>query len=212
MAELSPEIRGAAASDLGEITALHLRGFPGATLSRLGPSVVTDMYREFLDGADGYLFVAVRGGRIVGFVAAADDGAALRSRFLRHSGLGLAPVVARRAARDPVLRRELRSRLLRRISSARRDRVPPTVPAPVAARLLSIAVDEPERGAGVAEALVGALCAAMQRGGVAMVGLSVRHDNPRALRFYLRTGWEVERSSEDGIYLRRLTGADAPSG
>jgi len=49
------------------------------------------------------------------------------------------------------------------------------------------------------------VCAALAGDGVAVVGLSVRRDNPDGLRFYERTGWERVRADATGVYLRRPT-------
>ncbi|HLM49126.1 MAG TPA: GNAT family N-acetyltransferase [Solirubrobacteraceae bacterium] len=198
--------------DAAGAAALHRRAFPGAFLTRLGAGALTHIYAEVVRRPDGHGAVALQGDRIVGAAIAVRSSAELwRALARRHTG-GLAWGVAAALARDPRLVAHL-ARRGAHVRAAlggrgRRGRPPAPsrrAPAGPSARLLSIGVDPAHRGQGLAGRLVDAVCAALAGDGVAVVGLSVRRDNPDGLRFYERTGWERVRADATGVYLRRPT-------
>jgi ribosomal protein S18 acetylase RimI-like enzyme len=61
-----------------------------------------------------------------------------------------------------------------------------------AASLGTIAIDPAEQGSGLARAMLDEAIAALRQEGVRRIALTVEADNPRALRFYQKLGFEVE--------------------
>ncbi|HEX8103873.1 MAG TPA: GNAT family N-acetyltransferase [Solirubrobacteraceae bacterium] len=200
-------IEALAAAHARAVAALHAEAFPESFLTRLGPRVLARFYAEFAASEAGLGYVATEDGRIVGFVVATRSPASFFGGFYRRNLLLVAGAVTRALARDPRLRRHARSRAghLRYLVGGRPP-APAAAPPVAGARLLSIAVAPAARGRGIADALVDACRARLAADGVGDLGLSVLKANAAARRFYARTGWSVERETEDALYLHRPTG------
>lgn len=203
-------IRPITTRDAAEVAALHAEVFHGAFLTRLGPRIVEAFYAAIAGDPIGHGRVAVTDGKVVGFVAGVEAARPFYRAFYRRYLGRVLLAAARRAVGDPEVRRTLSRRLrharhLLPAWAGRQGSAPAGGGSPAVARLLSIGVTPPVRGTGVAEALVDGLCDGLHERGIEVVGLSVRLDNGRAGAFYARSGWEVERRTDDAVYLRRAT-------
>lgn len=67
---------------------------------------------------------------------------------------------------------------------------PPCVPAKRPAEIQRIYVDQPWHGKGIAQALMSQVLAAAMRGHADQIWLGVWENNPRAIAFYLRSGFK----------------------
>jgi ribosomal protein S18 acetylase RimI-like enzyme len=193
------EIRLLERRDLRAAAELHQRVFADYFLGHMGRRFLELFYAEFVGNPGNYGFVAIREHRLVGTVIGSVDLDRFFHDFYRRRFLSLAGAVAAQIIRDPYVRGNLPARVShvgraarswlgrspRRETAASSDWPP--------AQLLSIGLDEEPRGMGIAEALVARFCDALAADGVDAVGLSVRPDNPRAIAFYERTGWLVQR-------------------
>ena len=195
-----------------EVALLHRRCFEGYFLSAMGDRFLRLFYEEFVtDPERNPAFVAVRDGRVVGFVAGTVDSADFYWHFFRSRFGALTVTALARAARSAEARRAVLSRtgVVRRAVAARfgkgrseRQRPPDAVDE----RLLVIGVAPEARGAGVAEMLVTALCRRLADLGHARVGLTVRADNPRAIAFYEKNGWRRDPAESSSVGFTRSTG------
>jgi ribosomal protein S18 acetylase RimI-like enzyme len=70
-------------------------------------------------------------------------------------------------------------------------------------RLLSIAVHPDFQGSGAAKAVADAFEAGVRANGHDRIGLSVHADNPRAIAFYLKTGWSVAYKGTAGWWFEK---------
>jgi ribosomal protein S18 acetylase RimI-like enzyme len=209
-------VREMSVSDLRSVALLHQAIFPGQLLTMLGTRLLVRFYYEFATGEESLALVAVADGVPVGFVAATRDKAALFRRFYRTSLLSLALTASMRpriwsmlwrgsAARRTQLRYVLRSLFGRAHTPSPSRLAADDVTVDIPTRLMSIGVASAWRGTGLAEKLVNVLCERLRDNGVDVVGLSVRQENARAIRYYDRTGWIVHKRTDSGVYYYRGT-------
>lgn len=204
-------VRDATISDVNAIADLHLLAFPGYFLSHLGRRFLRLFYAFFLVNEVSHCIVAVDDDKVIGLVAGTLDGTQHYTTFYRRKFVQIAITVGARFLQDPVVRREIvrRAGHLRFAAAAllRPGPQPPAVPEKESdqtpARLLSIAVHPDYRGKGVAERLTGLLISRVCRDGVSRVGLTVKSDNTRAIAFYKKDGWIVERATSESVRFYR---------
>ena len=67
-------------------------------------------------------------------------------------------------------------------------------------RLLSIAIKREERGNDVAYQMENFFCKKLLEKGIRKVGLSVIKDNERAISFYKKCGYNIEKKEDGVIY------------
>lgn len=172
------ELRSALSGDHRGIAGLHAEMIASGFLSSLGRPFLGHLYRAMISSERGRVFVAVRSGSVVGFVAGSDDTTAFYKEFLRKhflaAGLRLIPALAR-----PTTWRRLWE-TLRYGGHATRAR----------AELLSMAVAPSAQGRGVGADLVAALLDEAQESGIAAMTVVVGADNDRAIRLYMSGGFQ----------------------
>lgn len=206
--EAPVRVRALDAGDLARVGEVHLAAFPESALTRLGGDAPRRYYDWLLAGPHdafprgafaegrlvGFCFGGVYRGALTGFVRR--DAAYLALRALLRPGLLLGGAFRRAAA--------LGARLLVR---APRRTPPPGGWAP-SFGILSIAVHPEARGTGAARALMDDAEAEARRRGFALMHLSVRPENVRAVRFYEKCGWERREADGEwkGIMIKRLGG------
>ena len=71
-------------------------------------------------------------------------------------------------------------------------------------RLLSIAVDNSIQSKGIGNDLLSQFEVLLKERGVESYGLSVRIENPRAIKFYMSKGFEIEMEKGETLYLRKI--------
>jgi ribosomal protein S18 acetylase RimI-like enzyme len=71
-------------------------------------------------------------------------------------------------------------------------------------RLLSIAVDNSIQSKGIGNGLLSQFEVLLKERGVESYGLSVRIENPRAIKFYMSKGFEIEMEKGETLYLRKI--------
>ncbi|MDX1367221.1 N-acetyltransferase [Pseudomonas sp.] len=67
-------------------------------------------------------------------------------------------------------------------------------------RLMSIAVSSDKQSKGVGAEMLDFFESVLKERGVSVYGLSVRKNNDRAMRFYVRNGFAVEKETNDSVY------------
>jgi len=204
-------VREATFVDVDAIAHLHLLTFPGYFLSHLGWRFLRLFYAFFLVNENSHCIVAVDSNRVIGFVAGASDMIQHYRAFYRCKFVQIASMVVVRFLQDPVIRRESIKRVGHvRLAAAALLRPESQSPAMQAgdsdqtpAQLLSIAVHPDYRGKGIAERLSDFFISRLRSDGVRSIGLTVRSDNVRAIAFYKKDGWIVERTTSESMYFQR---------
>jgi ribosomal protein S18 acetylase RimI-like enzyme len=202
-------------SDVLPTALLHIRVFPDYFLGHMGERFLRRFYRQFIE-RPGYGSVAVWNGDLVGFVVGTTSSTELYSRLYQREFFPLALLVLQRILVDAYIRRTIlaRAKRIQQIQHALRSLLPRRfrgrssslkTGSQSRARLLQIGVDLEFRGQGVADELVRHFCAQLARDGIDIVGLSVRPDNARAIRFYEKIGCQLERETETTMFFLRST-------
>jgi ribosomal protein S18 acetylase RimI-like enzyme len=133
--------------------------------------------------------VALEEGKPIGFVISGTAVSRGVSQFTRENRMYL---VGRLLSHPKFLFAKVYGKL----SGAFQKPAPSTAPY----RLLSIATDPSAQSRGVGAALLAALEQRLVARGVKRYGLSVRMDNPRAVDFYRRNGFTVEKEQLGSLY------------
>ena len=209
MCEVRPVLR----DDIPALARLHREIFGERFLGYMGEPFLRLYHGEFagIEGNAG--FVALVQGSPVGFVVGTVDVDQFYAPFFRRhpfplAALGLWRLLVSRAARKDMMRSAAQfSFALRSIFSATMSAK--AIGTKVSARLLAIGIADSARGSGAARALETAFLEEMAKLGVHEVGLGVDFDNPRAIRFYQKHGWQQEGRKDKVIYFRKSTGSKA---
>jgi ribosomal protein S18 acetylase RimI-like enzyme len=202
MLDLGASVRSADPGDISEIVSVHLRAFPGYSLTDMGPRFLASLYRGFAKDECGVLLVAESPQHgIIGLLA----GTRAPDRFFRallmRRGLRLAFTSIPGVMRHPI-------RLGERLLSAIRYRGDRPVALPGYWLLSSLAVASSGGRSGVGGALVDRFCtmaAAERSPGVYLV--TDADDNHAVLQFYQKHKFTTHSRKErrDGRRLVVLT-------
>lgn len=178
------EIRPAVAADAAALARMHIEGIGSGFLPRLGPRFMRLLYESLIGYDEAVVLVADSGGGAVGFVAGVPDTGAFYKYFACTHGAGAGLRALPALARPSNLRRGW--------ETARYGGEVGSVPA----ELLSMAVDPPWRGKGIALRLGRSLLAELEARGVGDVKVVVGMRNEVAQRAYQRMGF-VEAGTEE---------------
>lgn len=171
-------VRAARPSDAEPMAKLHRVTMPGAFLPALGDRFMTQLYRGLIADRDAVALVAEHRGDVVGFAS----GVTSVRRFYRDFALRRG-VPAALAAAPRLADRSVRARA--RETAA----YPSSADALPAAELVSIAVDDRARGAGVGKALAEGVLRGLRRRGVERCKVVVGADNEAANGLYGAVGF-----------------------
>lgn len=182
-------IRPAILSDLPDLVRIHKAAFEQDCLSRFSDRLVEKYYVSFLDRVP--MLAGVRDGKLAGFVLGGEFSKLARCR--RRFMSGSLP----RAIGELLVHPGLWSMAARRFRRIVRGS-PKTAPEPDFWQLTVLAVDPSEQGRGSARLLVEAFEAALD-GKCEDYRLFVRKDNPRAIRFYEKLGFEIDHRRDSAL-------------
>ncbi len=127
-----------------DVAQLHIDKLDKALISLLGHKFVCCLYQAIIDSNQAFAFVAVGGGRVLGFVSCAEDISTVYKLVLRKSFFKMLPIFLSKMLRV----RNIKSAIETLLYPARcSDEFP-------SAELLSIVVDEQARGLGLGRKLV----------------------------------------------------------
>ncbi len=205
----SVTVRAAGLSLVPGMARCHSSAFPGAPTTEVGDRWLRHLYAYYVRSPEGIACAAVASdGRVVGLVVGGPAELARRQR--RSAVLRLFPVLLWRALMRPVLRKNIRAGMAALLPRKRRRRpASPGARAPKKCGLLSIGVLPEHWGTGVADRLMDCFMQCAAGAGHEAVALTVRRDNPRAIRFYERHGWEP--AGGNGTSVRYRKALDAPA-
>jgi ribosomal protein S18 acetylase RimI-like enzyme len=174
------QLRPGRPEDIDTIAALHMSELPRSFLALLGRRLLRLLYLRLLHSPAAVVLVASVRGRVVGFVAGAEDTSLVYKDFIRRDGWRAAVAAAPRALRHS-------RRIAETLSYSRRAAAGGT--ALPAAELLSLAVAQTVRRRGVGSALIRELQAELDSRGVVGVRVVVAAENAGAIQAYRACGF-----------------------
>ncbi len=174
-------VRPATAADAPTMARLHADGISEGFLPSLGPAFLTRLYRRILRTPHAFAFVAGDADAVVGFVAGANDIAALYRSFLIRDGVPAAMSAAPRIVRS-----------LPRVIETLRYPSRPDLPGLPDAEILAVAVARQFHGQGHGRALVDTAVREFERRGVSAIKVVAAADNPAAQALYRSAGFVDE--------------------
>jgi ribosomal protein S18 acetylase RimI-like enzyme len=190
-------IKSATEEDIPQIATVHKEQFPTHFLGRYSKSLIEKFYRCFLREESIFL-VCEHGGSIIGFVLGGTSNNLSKSKNIFLKEYKNDYIVETILTPSVYLLAASRIKPLFLSSFLRKDNRKSELVIE-AVRLLSIAVDDNAKGKGIANMLVDAFESRIQS--ATNYGLSVNKSNSRAIKFYRRTGFTIEKETEDSIYL-----------
>lgn len=185
----------------------HQSAFPRSFMTLMGRSWLKALYGYYLRQERGVSVVAVdESGVVIGLAVGGDP--AIRGRFLRYALYRYPHLIALGFLRSRLVRNVLLDEIQRRFMPATTASVEDPLdagwPEPVG-NLLSIGIVPSAQGTGSAVALLTRFQAECAAQGYRSLTLSVTRDNPRAMGFYGKLGWEEIRSpGESARFALRL--------
>ena len=175
-------VRPGTGDDAAVVARMHTAHISTGFLSMLGPRLLTRLYRR-VTRADGcFLVVTEFDGKPVGFVAGSMDTRRLLRRFVVLDGPAVVVTTGWSFLRHW-------RQTLETLSQARSGQATPEAATDVEAELLSVAVDDGFRGAGVGSALTRAFLDEAARRGAGSARVVVGAANHEAIRMYGRCGF-----------------------
>lgn len=198
---MSSMVKTATYRELDQIARIHKKAFPDHFLGKFPVFVIRRFYSFFLDVI---FLVSLSDETPSGFVMGgrAEDISLRKNAFL-HRSMG---VIILGVLLSPAVWSECFFRLLQFVRiKTRRNRLAINNNAkhePDSIRLLSIAVSPDKKGSGTAQVLLSAFEEHIPNQ-ITVYGLSVKKNNERAISFYKKMGFEVEKEEGQSLYLSK---------
>jgi ribosomal protein S18 acetylase RimI-like enzyme len=192
--------------DVPEVSRLYEEAFSEHFLGHMGRGFLELFCAEFSNSPTNYGFVARNNGRPVGFVFGSIDTDPF-NHFYKNNFWRLVVLVAERYLKDDYVRKHIMKRskcFLAALKSFmhlkdREGEFPVEQNLFAAARILAIGVDSNYRGMGIANQLTNHFCTKMKQEGFKKVGLSTLAWNKRAIHFYKKDGWILEKGNDSSL-------------
>ena len=185
---MTPIVRFATVADVDAVAALHADRIAEGFLVTLGPAFLRRLYRRIVRSPRGFVLVADGPAdgtrRVVGFVAVADDTAALYREFVLHDGVRAGLAAAPGIVRAPRSVFETLRYGLRGSGEA------------TGAEILATAVAADRAGQGIGTTLVQAAVAELRRRGAHTAHVVTAAGNRAAARAYERGGFRASGQRE----------------
>jgi len=188
---------------LDKVVQIHIRAFKGYFLTLLGGKFLQIYYSHFIHKKRRYAVVATIDGEPVGFIAGTSETGDFYKELYKKNFFVLFKLLVFAFIREPGVRTKILSKykhIWRALKSKLGlGRSSPASSGTVNCRLLSIAVDPAFQGKHVAPVMQKYFLECLKNDGIEKVGLSVLKENERAIQFYKKTGWKVEREEPNSI-------------
>jgi ribosomal protein S18 acetylase RimI-like enzyme len=178
-------VRFATPSDAAALAALHAESISIGFLVVLGPRFLERLYRRIATGNDSFALVSVNeSGRVIGFVAVAENTGRLYRDFIRHDGLHAGLSAAPAVLRHPW-----------KVIETLRYGVDGSSEKP-GAEILATAVSADAQGRGIGGALVVAAIDELKTRGIEQAHVVTATDNVAGLRTYFQCGFQRHETVE----------------
>jgi len=167
----------------------HLAYDDGHFTSLFSLGVLKNYYLELISYSD-VTIVVIDDNRVVGFLISGQHVSKGIASFIKHKRFYLANILLR----NPRF-------LFQKLVTTFYSKLFSSTPTKASFRLLSIAVSSQIQSNGAGAFLLAELEALLKRENIAEYGLSVRLSNIRALNFYIKNGFVLEKSSNGTCYM-----------
>lgn len=194
------KIQDAKFGDLSQISTLHKKEFSTHFLGHYSINLISNFYAEFLESS--IFIVAVHHGVVDGFLLGGNSRNLNRGKnfFLQKNKL--------RYTVETILRPQIYGQALNKVKSIydlNQTKKMKSFQGDQNVRLLSIAVSDNVKGSGLASKLLTEfeqVIAPLQE-----YGLSVKNSNVRAVKFYKKNGFFLEKEVDNSLYFVKTIGS-----
>ncbi len=201
-------ISKAESSDIEGICKVHIESFEGYFATLLGKKFLTIFYNHYLNCPENILIVAKReNGIICGFAAGTTDVSTFNKGFFWENlgtliGITINKIITEKRIWHHIFeKRALLKEILKRNKSKNKFYNKDHLVAVV----YSIAVLKEFRGTGVAMDLLNTIANEIEKKGVGFCRLGTYLNNKRAINFYKKAKWEIEKETDkDVIFIKRF--------
>lgn len=189
--------------DIQTISKIHIEEFSEYFLTILGAKLVYKFYESYYENQNIFV-VAEKNKEVIGFILGTDNSKARESFFKQNFNKIFCKLFKEFFKGNKILWKGIWKRLFfikeaiivrvskkSNIDSQKRAN---------SYRLLSIAIKSDERGNNVAYNMEEFFCKKLMEKGIKEVGLSVKKDNERAISYYKKCGYTIEKEEEVAIY------------
>ena len=176
------EFKDLQAAHAGQVAALHIQCISTGFISSMGIDFVTSLYDAIVKSKSSLGVVAVKNGKVIGFVAFTTNLNKLYKSIIRRKGLKFALLLA-----GNVLSLRRIKKIFETLSYPARIKKM-NLPS---AELLSIAVAPEERRKGLASQLIEKGLRLYRKSGVDKVKVLIGADNKAGNKLYLKSGFEL---------------------
>ena len=195
------EFKDLQAAHAGQVAALHIQCISTGFISSMGIDFVTSLYDAIVKSKSSLGVVAVKNGKVIGFVAFTTNLNKLYKSIIRRKGLKFALLLA-----GNVLSLRRIKKIFETLSYPARIKKMNLPPA----ELLSIAVAPEERRKGLAGQLIEKGLRLYRKTGVDKVKVLIGADNKAGNKLYLKSGFEligqiVNHGVLSNIYVAKTT-------
>lgn len=185
-------IRKIKEEDIQEISKIHKRAFDESHFtSHLSTRLLMKFYRKLIEfNSFTFLFEDDDSKNIAGFIIAGDKTQAAIDNFTREN---FAEIFKIFLFKPYLLKPKLKAAFTKLIKGK-------AFSAQSSLRLLSIAVAPEFQNKKIGKQLILFLETELKKNNIYQYGLSVKNDNEKAIKFYNRNGYLIEKEIDDGIY------------
>ena len=195
--------RLATKDDLKTISSIHINEFSEYFLTILGEKLVYKFYESYYENQN-ILVVAEKNKKVIGFILGTDNSQARENFFKQNFNKIFWKLFKEFFKGNKILWKGIGKRLffIKEAIIARLSKKSNKASQKVSNsyRLLSIAIRSEERGNNIAFDMETFFCKQLLENKIKRVGLSVKKDNERAISFYKKCGYDIEKEEETATY------------
>ena len=195
--------RLATKDDLKTISSIHINDFSEYFLTILGEKLVYKFYESYYENQN-ILVVAEKNKKVIGFILGTDNSQARENFFKQNFNKIFWKLFKEFFKGNKILWKGIGKRLffIKEAIIARLSKKSNKASQKVSNsyRLLSIAIRSEERGNNIAFDMETFFCKQLLENKIKRVGLSVKKDNERAISFYKKCGYDIEKEEEIATY------------
>ena len=190
--------------DLEKIAKIHINEFSEYFLSVLGEKLVCKFYESYYEEIDNILVITEKDEKVIGFILGTKSSLAREKFFKENFNKIFWKLFKEFFKGNKILWMGISRRLffIKEAIIAKLYKKKNLISQKVSSsyRLLSIAIKREERGDNVAYQMENFFCKKLSEKGIRKIGLSVIKDNERAISFYKKCGYDIEKKEDDAIY------------
>ena len=195
--------------DLQEIALIHTKAFPDYFLTAFGKDLLYKFYESYLKNKQVFI-VAEKENKVIGFILGNNSDISRKEFFNKNFYKIVFKIISELLKGNKILWKGMFQRLffikeaiLSKINKSKGKALKNEgggYSLGTSYRLLSIAVDPNERGNNSAFEMEKYFCNKLKEKNVITVGLSVKKENIRAINFYKKCKYEIEKEEKESIY------------